>query len=253
MSQTTLSGTTTPYRTIVKDAYTTRDAGDSTDTRLEIVAWRVETVADEDDDEEPIKDEQGHLRYDRILNDALDELGADELARRTGLKSYADSRGGRAASTIRSYRSKSERLAPADEGGLKSSHPAKRVLRRYARSRGMGHYRDDKSQQEGPGPSEPDADAAPIDLSGMKGAYRLARSIASQAGFTFAPQSGDPVAVEDNERIDHDEIRRHDRPLGETKAAVMLTKPSGQTYEYSIDLDAKDLDSLDGAIPPGGW
>jgi len=253
MSQTTLAGTSTPYRSIVKDAYTTRDDGDSSDTRLEIVEWRVETVTD-DDDEDSLKDESGSLRYNRILDAALDELGADELARRTSLKSYADDRGGRAASTIRGYTRNASRLRAKAEGGLPSSHPVKRVLRRYARSRDMGHFEDDSStDDEGPDLVDDPEDAAPIDQAAMFRAYKLARSIASQAGFTFAPQSGDPVAVEDNERIDHDEIRRHDRPVGDTHAACMVEKPDGSIYEYTIDLDAKDLDAIDGAIPPGGF
>lgn len=249
----------TPYRTIVKDAYTTRDDNKDSDTRLEIVAWRVETVEpdDDEDDEENIKDESGNLRYNRILDAALDELGADELAERTQLKSYADDRGGRAASTIRGYASDPSYLRPKSEGGLPSSHPVKRVLRRYARSRDLGHFEDDASTDEGDegGPVVVDdpEDAAPIDKGAMFRAYKLARSIASQAGFVFAPQSGEPVAVEDNERLDPDEVRPDDRPLGDTKAAAFVEKPNGATYEYQIDLDAKDLTGLGDAPPAGSW
>jgi len=254
MSQTTLVDRpeSTPYRTIVKDAYTTRDEGKSSDTRLEIVAWRVETVTD-DEDEESLKDETGKLRYNDILDAALDDLGADELARRTSLKSYADDRGGRAASTIRGYRRNASRLRSKAEGGLPSNHPVKRVLRRYARSNDLGHFEEDSStDEEGPELVDDEEDAAPIELGAMMRAYKLARSIASQAGFVFAPQQGEPVAVEDNEKIDHDEIRPDDRPVGDTKAAAFVEKPDGSTYEYQIDLDAKDLTGLGDAPPAGG-
>ena len=250
--QSTLTDRPTPYRSIVKDAYSTRDDGKSSDTRLEIVAWRVETVTD-DDDEDSLKDESGNLRYNNILDAALDELGAEEIARRTSLKSYADDRGGRAASTIRGYKRNASRLRQHAEGGLKSSHPVKRVLRRYARSRDMGHFEEDSSTDEG-GPELTDdpEDAAPIDKSAMFGAYKLARSIASQSGFVFAPQSGDPVAVEDNERLDPDEIRPDDRPVGDTKAAAFVEKADGSTYEYQVDLDAKDLVRDPDDVPPTG-
>lgn len=248
--QTTLGDGSTAYRSIVKDAYSTRDAGKSSDTRLEIVAWRVETVAD-DEDEATIKDESGNLRYNRILDVALADLGAEEIAERTSLKTYRDDRGGRAASTIRGYRQNASRLRSKAEGGLPSSHPVKRVLRRYARSNDLGHFEDDAAEEDGRGPDTPE-DAAPIDKGAMFRAYKLARSIASQAGFVFAPQSGDPVAVEDNERIDHDEIRSDDRPVGDTKAAAFVEKPEGSTYEYQIDLDAKDLVRDPDDVPPSG-
>lgn len=238
-------GTATPYRSIVKDAYSTRDDGDSGDTRLEIASWLVM----EHVDEEAVKDEKGNLQYDRMLEHGLDAAGAEEIARRTSLKSYADDRGGRAESTIRGYRNRPDLLAPKDQGGLPSSHPVKRVLRRLARSRGLGHFRDDQATEK-----EPDEDAEPIEMEKLFAAYRFARSIASQNGFGFAPQSGDPVAVEDNERIDYDEIRPPDRPMGDTKAAVLLTKPSGETYEYRVDLDTQELDPVEnGNLPPGGW
>jgi len=249
MSQSRLDGET-PYRTIVKDAYSTRSDRTDGETRLEIVAWRVETVAD-DEDEGTIKDESGSLRYNRILDVALADAGADEIARRTSLKTYADEQGGRAASTIRGYRRNASRLRQKSEGGLPSGHPVKRVLRRYARSNDLGHFEDDKATDDGRGPSPPVEGAEPIETEAMFRAYKLARSIASQAGFVFAPQSGDPVAVEDNERLDPDEIRSDDRPLGDTKAAAFVEKPDGSTYEYQIDLDAKDLDALDDAPPAG--
>ena len=252
MSQTTLTDRPTPYRSIVKDAYSTRDDSSSGETRLEIVVWRVETVTD-DDDEDSLKDESGNLRYNRILDAALDDLGAEEISRRTGLKSYADDRGGRAESTIRGYQQNASRLRSKAEGGLPSDHPVKRVLRRYARSNDLGHFEDDSStDDEGPELVDDEDDAAPIEMSAMFGAYKLARSIASQAGFVFAPQSGEPVAVEDNERLDPDEVRPDDRPTGDTKAAAFVEKADGSTYEYQIDLDAKDLDALNDAPPAGG-
>ncbi len=233
------------YRSIVKDGYTTRDDGDSSDTRLEIAAW---VVMEHEPEEENIKQDDGTLDYSKILDIALADLGADEISRRTSLKSYADDRGGRAESTIRGYRQNASRLDPKDRGGLPSSHPVKRVLRRYARSNDLGHYQDDESKDD----VELVEDAAPIDMSKLFAAYRLARSIASQQGFVFAPQSGEPEAVEDNERIDRDEIRRHDRPLGETHAACLLEKPDGSIYEYEIDLDNGEL-VRGGDLPPGGW
>lgn len=241
----------TAYRSIVKDAYTTRDDDDLGDTELEVAAWIVMKT----EGDLVLKDDQGRLMYDRILDLALGEtdapgastVSATELAERTELKSYRDDRGGRAASTIRGYTRHPDRLAPKSDGGLPSSHPIKRVLRRWARSQELGHF-DDEDRPV-------DEDAAPISLEKLMAAYRLARSIASQEGFVFAPQSGDPVAVEDNERIDDDEIRPADRPLGETKAAVLLTKPTGSVYEYRVDLDDRELVRVDDApqLPPGGY
>lgn len=252
MTQSTLSSsTTTPYRSIVKDAFSTRSERREGETRVEIVAWRVETVADDEEDA-GLKDETGKLRYNQILDAALDELGAEEIARRTELKSYRDDRGGRAASTVRGYKRNASRLRSKAEGGLPSSHPVKRVLRRYARSRELGHFRDDEAAEDGEGPAAPDEDAAPIDQGAMFRAYKLARSIASQNGFVFAPRSGEPVAVEDNERIDHDEIRSDDRPVGDTKAAAFVEKADGSTYEYQIDFDSGDLEQLKDAPPAEG-
>lgn len=244
-----------PYRSIVKDAYTTRDEDEvgGGDTRLEIAAW----VVMENEGDLVIKDENGNLMYDKILQLALgrmeapgaDPIGADTVSERTEKSSYRDDRGGRAASTVRGYLRNPERLAPATEGGLPASHPVKRVLRRWARSQDLGHFEDDESRER-----VPDEDAEPIDMDKLFSAYRLARSIASQNGFVFAPQEGDPVAVEDNERIDYDEVRNEDKPMGDTKAACLLEKPNGETYEYWIDLDMGELVRADGnSIPPGGW
>jgi len=247
MSQSRFSDST-PYRSIVKDSYTTRDTRAEGETSLEIVVWRIERVAD-DDDEGTIKDESGNLRYNQILEEALDDEGAAEIAERTQLKSYRDEQGGRAASTVRGYRQNPGRLRPKDEGGLPSSHTGKRVLRRYARSNDLGHFDDDRAVDDGRGPSPEEEGAEPIDLAAMFRAYKLARSIASQQGFVFAPQRGEPVAEEDNERIDDDEIRSDDRPIGDTKAAAFVEKADGSLYEYQIDFDAKDLDQLQDAPP----
>ena len=190
--------------------------------------------------------DDGTLKYAKILDIALADAGAEEISRRTGLKSYADDRGGRAESTIRGYRQNAGRMKPKDQGGLPSSHPVKRVLRRYARSNDLGHFQDDESTEY-----DPD-DAEPIDMGKLKAAFKLARSIASQNGFVFAGRDAPPEAEEDNERIDYDEIRRHDRPLGDTTAACLLEKPSGEIYEYEIDLDQGELVS-GGAKPPGGF
>lgn len=246
----------TPYRSIVKDAYSTRDPAEN---RVEIAAWEVETVEPTEPPEgpeDPIKDEKGNLRYSKILRFALDELGAGEISERTELKSYRDDRGGRAPSTVRGYTQYPDRLAPKSEGGLPAGHPVKRVLRRYARSRDLGHFRDDKSQDrdEGDVPSGPSGPVEPIDMELLKSAYRLARMICSKNGLVFVDRQGDAEAVEDNERIDLDEIRRHDRPVGQTQAAAMVEKQDGYTAEYRINLDTQELERVDGGnLPPGGW
>jgi len=254
-SQLSLTGffETAPYRSIVKDAYATRGDGGAGDTRLEIAAW----VVMENEGDLVVKDEEGRLMYDRILDLALGKIenpsgetvAASEISRRTGLKVYRDDNGGRAPSTIRGYLDNRDRLE-----GLPSSHPIKRVLRRWARSRDLGHFEDDESRER-----VPDEQAEPIDMDSLFAAFRLARMIASKEGFTFAPQSGDPDAVEDNERIDYDEIRTEDRPLGDTKAGVLLVKPSGKMYEYEVDLDTQSLVRANvgtdfvPSLPPGGY
>lgn len=255
MSQSTLGGRTEKWwRSIVKDAYSTRDGGG--DTRLEVAVWQIDkdTYIPPDEGregvEDPIKTVSGNLRYDKILGDAIDELGSPELSRRTGLKSYRDEQGGRAASTIRGYQQNDEWWRPKDEGGYRSSHPIKRVLRRYARSQDKGHFEEDASGDERvalPPRSGKWIDGQ-IDMEALHSAFRLARSIASQNGFVFAPQSGDGEAVEDNERIDRDEVRPVDRPLGDTKGAVLLTKPSGSVYEYEVDFDKQTLIPVEGMM-----
>ena len=248
--QQTLTGQrqTYPYRSIVKDAYTTRDEGDDSDTRLEIVVWKV--VKHKPD--EPIKNDDGRLDYDKILRKLIDEEGLTqtEIAETTHADSYRDEQGGRSRSTVgRYYRgeaSLNELLEKQD-----ADHPILRVVRRRARSRDLGHFQQDQSRDDLS--IDPDAEE-PIDTTALESAFTGARSIASQNGFVFAPQSGTPIAVEDNERIDHDEIRRHDRPLGEVHAACMLEKPDGSVYEYQIDLDTGTLEPAgDNSIPPGGW
>ena len=262
------------YRTIVKDAYSTRDGGG--DTRVEVMAWKVDqdqwldgTPGREGIDpeeapggEDAIMNRDRTLRYDRILDEALDDLGAEEISRRTELKSYRDDRGGRAESTIRGYKYNPERLEDEADGGVGSDHPVKRVLRRYARSRDLGHYEDGESRADEPielPPRGGEMLSGKIDLQAIKRAFRLARSIASENGLVFVDRSGDGQAVEDNERIDEDEIRRYDRPIGDVKAACLLIKPDGQTYEYKIDLDSRDLERVDvgknnvGRLAPEGW
>lgn len=263
-TQTTLTGDPREnvYRTIVKDVYSTRDKGKTQDTMLEIVVWQVKKdiylppIEEREGIEDPIKTASGHLKYGKILDAAMDNIGAKDLSRRTGLKSYADDLGGRAPSTIRGYASSTEWANPKSEGGLPSSHPIKRVLRRYARSHDMGHFVDDEAGDEGLAiPGKPGRKiSGRIDLASMQRAYKLARSIASQNGFVFVPREGVPMAVEDNEIIDLDEIRPIDRPLGEVNAMLMVTKPSGQIYEYVIDLDEKTLEAAEGTdVPPSGW
>ena len=79
------------YRSIVKDGYATRDEHDDSDTRVEIAAWTVV----EHEPEAKIKNDDGTLKYAKILDIALSDAGAEEISRRTGLKSYRDNRGGR--------------------------------------------------------------------------------------------------------------------------------------------------------------
>jgi hypothetical protein len=250
---------TTPYRSIVKDGYTTRDPANNS---VEIAAWRIEEVTPEaeppEEEEETIMTESGNLLYGKILRFALDELGADELARRTALKSYRDEQGGRAASTIRGYQYESDWVPPKEQGGYPSGHPMKRVLRRYARSRGEGHFEDDRStagddDRDDEPQYGPVIGAEPIDIEEIKAMYRLARMIASKHGLVFVDDSGDGEPEEDNERIDHDEIRGFDRPTGETKAAAMVEKGDGSTFEYEIDLDRQSMERADGTEPPIGW
>jgi hypothetical protein len=249
---------TTYYRSIVKDAYSTRDPAQN---RVEIMAWKVKEEGyippseGTEGVEDPIKNALGNLRYDKILEDAIEEIGADELSRRTGLKSYRDEQGGRAASTIRGYQYESDWVPPKDKGGYESSHPIKRVLRRYARSQDKGHFEDDEATDQ-----QPATEGHPgryyggkIDMEDLKAAYRLARSICSQEGLVFVDRHGDAEAVEDNERIDRDEIRSHDRPIGETKAAVQVEKADGYTAEYWIDLDNKKLVRDDDLSTPVRW
>lgn len=87
------------------------------------------------DDDERIKDDEGRLDYRAMLAVAVEQESVDELARRTGLKSYADDRGGRTAPAVRAYLTGSSSFE-----NVPSSHPLKRVLRRFARSRGLGHF-----------------------------------------------------------------------------------------------------------------
>jgi len=250
--QTAISGffEKAPYRSIVKDGYTTRDGGG--ENRLEVAAWRIE----ESDGELVIKNPDGTLRYEVILDFALgviehpdaSEKTSKELAELTALKSYRDERGGRAASTIRGYTS-GDTLS-----NLPSSHPVKRVLRRWARSQDIGHFENDESTER-----TPNDDAEPIDMGELFAAYRMARMIASMEGFVFVPSSGEPEAKEDNERIDYDEIRRQDSPVGETHAGVLLEKPDGKMYEYRVDFDTKSLERVGVGsnyspdLPPKGY
>lgn len=246
----------TTYRSIVKDGYTTRDPQES---NVEVMAWKVDRDVElsrqppREGVEDPIKTASGNLRYDKILDDALDEIGADEISRRTGLKSYRDDRGGRAESTVRGYQYKDGWGEPKDDGGLPSSHPVKRVLRRYARSQDKGHFEEDEAGDEQLALDARPARTIPgtIDMDALKRAFKLARSICSQNGIVFVDRDGNPSAVEDNERIDSDEVRPADRPIGETKAACQVEK-NGSIYEYEIDLDNKDL-IRDGDMPPEGF
>lgn len=94
-------------------------------------------------EEEQIKEDDGGLNYGRILSLMLGEHTQAEIAEKTALKSYRDERGGRSRSTISSYARGSQSFA-----AVGSSHPLKRVLRRWARSNDVGHYRDDEAQDD---------------------------------------------------------------------------------------------------------
>jgi len=200
------------YRSIVKDGVVTRD--DEEESRSELAVWLIKPAEIE---EELLQTKiGGEVQYKTILEVALGRrqapagatpTTANELSQRTELSSYADSRGGRSASTIRGY------LSNDTLTRLPSSHPVKRVLRRYIRSQQFGHFSE----------SEPDPD-------------KTTRA----------------VSVEDNERIDKDEIRPNDRPLGEVQASLLLESGS-YTQEYRIDLDDRTVTPEDGLTPPGGY
>jgi len=231
------------YRSIVKDGVVTRD--DEEESRSELAVWLIKPAEIE---EELLQTKiGGEVQYKTILEVALGRrqapagatpTTANELSQRTELSSYADSRGGRSASTIRGY------LSNDTLTRLPSSHPVKRVLRRYIRSQQFGHFSE----------SEPDPDnTEPIDMDRMFGAFRLAKMICiGQPLKINIVRDARPVAVEDNERIDKDEIRPDDRPLGEVQAALLLESGS-YIQEYRIDLDDRTVTPEDGLAPPGGY
>jgi hypothetical protein len=231
------------YRSIVKDGNVTRE--DNRESRAEIAVWMVKS--DEKDQPEEIKTKvNGRVQYKPILEVALgrrqvDKVSpttAEELSRRTGLSSYADSRGGRSASTIRGY------LSGDTLSRLPSSHPVKRILRRYVRSQEFGHFAERDA--------DPD-DVRPIDKDRMLNVFTRAKMICiGQPLYINIVATTSGVSVEDNERIDKDEIRPNDRPLGEVQASLLLESGS-YTQEYRIDLDDRTVTPEDGLAPPGGY
>lgn len=237
-----MSGRTTyPYRSIIKTGHTTKDDAGA-QVQVEIAVWQIKEATLEPKGELDTK-QDGRVQYGVILQVALgresvqgvDPIGAEEIARRSALKSYRDEQGGRAPSTVRGYAT-GETLS-----NLPANHPVKRVLRRYNRSRGIGHQAD--------GDVDPEA-ANPIDMNSLQAAYRLSRMICSKGGLGFLPKTGDGKAEENNQRIDYDEIRPIDEPLGDMKAAVMIDSQGLMPKEYEIDLDAEVLIERDGYAAP---
>jgi hypothetical protein len=53
----------------------------------------------------------------------------------------------------------------------------------------------------------------------------------------------------EHEKIDPDEVRQDDRPLGKVHGTVMLEK-NGKVYEYKIDFDSRTLTNQSVATPP---
>ena len=236
------------YRSIVKDGHVTRTDGKT--SRAELAVWMVKK-AELDPAAQITTKVGGRVQYKTILEvalgrrqlDGVTPTTADEISRRTKLSSYADSRGGRSANTIRGY------LSNDTLSGLPSSHPVKRILRRYVRSQGFGHFAD--------GDGDPE-NAEPIDQERMLSAYTLAKMICiGQPLYINIVATTSGVSVEDNERIDQDEIRPDDRPLGEVQAALLLEVDNGigddYVQEYRIDLDDRDVTKEDGLTPPGGY
>jgi hypothetical protein len=100
------------------------------------------------DEDERILNESGRLDYDRALNLLLDREGYTQrdLAETTQLKSYRDEQGGRSRSTVGRYYRNGGLNALLDKVG--SGHPLLRVVRRRARSAGIGHFEDDESRTD---------------------------------------------------------------------------------------------------------
>jgi hypothetical protein len=156
------------YRSIVKDGNVTREDGKT--TRAELAVWMVKS-AELGQASQITTKVGGSVQYKTILEvalgrrqvDGVTPTTAEDLSRRTGLSTYADSQGGRSASTIKGYlyNDTLSRLNPGQ-------HPVTRVLRRYIRSQKFGHFAD--------GDSDPEA-AEPIDIERLFGAFRLAKMI----------------------------------------------------------------------------
>lgn len=96
------------------------------------------------DETERVKDpESGTLDYHKLLRLMLEQTTQSEVADRTALKSYADDRGGRSRSTVSDYARGVQSFA-----SVASSHPLKRVVRRWARSNDVGHFLGDESRDD---------------------------------------------------------------------------------------------------------
>jgi len=243
---------TRPFRSIIKDGQTY--SSDRRNHDVEIAAWiikRAPASIDADPKGSVITKVGGELRYNTILEVVLGRRELEgysprtpqELAERTQSDSYRDEKGGRSASTIRGY------LSNDTLEGLPSSHPLKRVLRREIRTYNIGHFADEDMQ------TFSDDLPRPINMSSLADAYKRARSIASDNGLKFLDASPVSEAIEDNKLIDEAEIRPVDRPTGDFKASVMVTKESASgsemaTYEYKVDLDKRTLENIDDYGPP---
>ena len=244
---------TRPFRSIIKDGQTTDEDYRSTD--VEISAWIVKRAAVDIDATARgslILKVDGELQYDTILEvvlgrrsvDGYDPRSAQELADRSESDAYRDDRGGRSASTIRGY------LSGDTLQGLPSSHPVKRVLRREIRTYDLGHFAEQETSTAADLPS-------PINMTSLLDAYKRARVAAEESGLKFLRALPVAEAIEDNKLISESDIRPADRPTGDFKASVMVTKNSKggseiDTYEYEVDLDSKTLINRDksGYGPP---
>lgn len=90
-----------------------------------------------------------------------------------------------------------------------------------------------------------------IDMSELRAKWEMAIEIAVSAGRIIPARLLDPTkpAVEDNERIDHDEVRPVDGPLGEPNGTITIIRP-WETYEYGIVFSRGTLTEDGGGIEP---
>jgi len=89
----------------------------------------------------------------------------------------------------------------------------------------------------------PDANVSVDDLE--RTWWRRAKGIGfREIGPVVGEISDIPDGVEENERIDRDEVRRVDRPLGKVNAAILVERGFG-SYGYKVDFSRGTLDRDD--------